>query len=280
MDQAARLRNLTSRTAGEGARTITIASGKGGVGKTNVAVNLGLILARRGQRTLIFDADLGLANVDILMGMVPRYSILDVVTGRRELDEVIIRGPDNLLVLPGVSGIHKLAELDTISRHNLLNKLSVLAADLDVILVDSGAGISSTVFYFAAACKEAIVVATPEPTSIADAYCLIKGLNRLGVGMHLLINRSGSKAEGEYAVERLKGACSRFLQLDLPLLGIIPDDPSVGRAVRWQQPYSTLYPYCQATIALEGAADILQGQELPRVKNKAFWQRLNRLLGR
>jgi flagellar biosynthesis protein FlhG len=206
--------------------------------------------------------------------------MLDVINGQRNLQEVIVRGPYNLLLLPGVSGIDKLNELDDFSRKHLFKELTTLATEVDVILIDSGAGISRTVLSFAAAAGETIVVTTPEPTAVADCYCLIKGLQRLNVSMHLLVNRSASKADGMITARRLMGVCSRFLQLELPLLGIIPDDYHVGEAVRKQQPYSTIYPRCQACRALQEAAARLQGQELPRTAKKNFWQRLERLIGR
>ncbi|MBC7324315.1 MAG: MinD/ParA family protein, partial [Moorella sp. (in: Bacteria)] len=165
------------------------------------------------------------------------------------------------------------------SRNRLLDALSSLAAEVDITLVDSGAGISRTVFGFAAAAGEALVIATPEPTSITDAYGLIKGLQRLRVKMSLLINRAVNKSEGQLAARRLQGACRRFLQLEIPLLGIIPEDPQVGRAVRSQQPFSLIYPSCPAARALEKAAARLQGQE-PAGKGQGFWHRLGRLLGR
>jgi flagellar biosynthesis protein FlhG len=280
MDQAGRLRKLVYRRLEERSRVIAIASGKGGVGKTNIALNLGLILARQGLRTLLFDADLGLANVDILMGLVPRYSLKEVIGGQCTLEEVIIRGPHDLLLVPGASGIQELADLDPPARDRLIHDLAFLATKVDIILVDSGAGISRTVFSFAAAAGEAIVVATPEPTSITDAYGLIKGLQRLKVSMHLIVNRATNKLEGQQAAGRLQGACRRFLQLELPLLGIIPEDSRVGQAVRCQQPFSELFPRCPAARALEEAAAKLQGQELPAGRSQGFWQRLGRLLGR
>ncbi len=280
MDQAARLRKLVSRHQEERARVIAVCSGKGGVGKTNIVVNLGLILARQGQRTLIFDADLGLANVDILMGLVPGYTIAEVITGQRELAEVVVRGPGGLLLIPGASGIQELADLHPAARDRLIGDLEALAREVDVILVDSGAGISQTVVTFAAAAGEAIVVATPEPTSITDAYGLIKGLQRLRVRVNLLVNRAINLAEGRQTAQRLQGACRRFLQLELPLLGIIPEDSHVGEAVRRQQPLCELYPRCQAARALEEAAARINGQEPPAKGNRSFWQRLGRLLGR
>ncbi|WXJ81431.1 Flagellum site-determining protein YlxH [Moorella humiferrea] len=279
MDQAAGLRRLVSERRQDAARVIAIASGKGGVGKTNIAVNLGLILARQGRRTLLFDADLGLANVDILLGLIPRYSLKDVVGGERRLEEIIVCGPHGLLLVPGASGVQELADLAPPVRDRLIGELTSLAMGLDVILVDAGAGINRTVLSFAAAAGEAIVVAMPEPTSITDAYGLIKGLYRLNVTMHLLINRAGW-TEGRQAADRLRGACQRFLQLDLPLLGIIPEDPRVGQAVRRQQPFCQAYPTCPAARALEEAAARLWGKGLPSNRGGGFWQRLSRLLGR
>lgn len=280
MDQAARLRKLVIKQQEERARVIAVASGKGGVGKTNIVVNLGLILARQGRRTLVFDADLGLANVDILMGLVPGHTITEVITGRRNLSEVVVSGPGGLLLIPGASGIQELADLDPATRNRLIGELEALAREVDVILVDSGAGISQAVFSFAAAAGEAIVVATPEPTSITDAYGLIKGLQRLRVRVNLLVNRAISYTEGRQTAQRLQGACRRFLQLELPLLGIIPEDSHVGEAVRRQQPFCELYPRCQAARALEEAAARINGQEPPAAGTRGFWQRLGRLLGR
>ena len=281
MDQAGRLRELVSRRLPEQARVITIASGKGGVGKTSIAVNLGLTLARQGRRTLIFDADLGLANVDILLGLVPRYSLQQVISGQRRLEEVILRGPCDLLLVPGASGARELADLDLQTRDRLLEELAALAAGLDIILVDCGAGISRTVFSFAAAAGEVLVVTTPEPPAITDAYGLIKGLHRFQVQMHLLVNQAANRVEGQQAAARLQGACRRFLQLELPLLGIIPEDAHVGQAVRAQQPLCIVYPRCPAVRALEEVAARLQGQQAPpAAQQQGFWQRLGRFLGR
>ncbi|NLW06517.1 MAG: MinD/ParA family protein [Clostridia bacterium] len=274
------MRNLVRGCPPQRARVIAVASGKGGVGKTNIVVNLGLILSRQGKKILILDADLGLANVDILLGLLPRYNLLDVLNGQCNLQEVIVRGPHNLLLIPGVSGFEKLAELDHFSRNQLMKELATLAKEVDIILIDSGAGISRTVLSFAAAAGEAIVVSTPEPTAIADAYCLIKALQRLNVSMYLLVNRAASDADGMITARRLRGACHRFLQLDLPLLGIIPDDRHVSEAVRKQQPYSAIYPRCRAAKALQEAAARLQGQDLPFIGPKNFWQCLERLFGR
>lgn len=280
MDQAARLRKLVIRRQEERARVITIASGKGGVGKTNITVNLGLILARRGRRTLLFDADLGLANLDILMGLIPRHTITEVIAGQRDLAEVVVQGPRGLLLVPGATGIQELADLDAAARDRLIADLDALAREVDVLLVDSGAGISRTVLAFAAAAGETIVVATPEPTAITDAYGLIKCLHRLGVKPRLLVNRAVNSGEGRQAAGRLQETCRRFLQLELPLLGIIPEDRHVGEAVRSQQPFSELYPHCPATRALEAAAAGLTGEEGPPAGQGGFWQRLGRLLGR
>ncbi|MGI9859984.1 MinD/ParA family protein [Moorella naiadis] len=280
MDQAARLRKLVIRRQEERARVITIASGKGGVGKTNITVNLGLILARQGRRTLLFDADLGLANLDILLGLLPHHTITEVIAGQRDLAEVVVQGPQGLLLVPGATGIQELADLDAAARDRLIADLDALAQEVDVLLVDSGAGISRTVLAFAAAAGETIVVATPEPTSITDAYGLLKALHRLGVKPRLLVNRAATPGEGQQAAGRLQETCRRFLQLELPLLGIIPEDRHVGEAVRSQQPFSELYPRCPATRALEAAAAGMTGAGEPPASMGGFWQRLGRLLGR
>ncbi|MDN5344685.1 MAG: flagellar biosynthesis protein FlhG [Clostridia bacterium] len=283
MDQAVRLRELAGRRRAGRGRVVVVASGKGGVGKTNIVVNLGLILVRQEQRVLIFDADLGLANVDILLGLVPRANLQEVINGRRALEEIVTQGPHGLLLVPGASGLQELADLDPLARNRLLDELAALAAGVDLTLVDCGAGISRTVLSFAAAAGEGVVVATPEPTSITDAYGLIKALQRLQISVSLLVNRATSPAEGRETAARIQGACHRFLQLEVPLLGVIPEDHRVGQAVRCQQPFSELYPRCPAARALAEAAVRLLGQEggeLPPGRGQGFWQRLGRLLGR
>ncbi|MDK2820388.1 MAG: flagellar biosynthesis protein FlhG [Clostridia bacterium] len=279
MDQAARLRKLTLQRQGNPMRVIAVASGKGGVGKTSIVLNLGLMLARQGQKVLIFDADLGLANVDVLMGILPKHSISEVIDGKRPLEEIAIKGPHDLLLIPGASGIQQLADLDSVKRSRLINELNSIASKVNYLLIDLGAGISRNVISFAAAAGEVIVVATPEPTSITDAYALIKCLHRLNVKVNLLINRAIKDSEGRQVTERLQEACKRFLKLEVSILGVIPEDPKVAQSVRNQKPFCELYPNSKATRALSEVTAKLQGKDKPLDKKVGFWMRLSRLLG-
>lgn len=280
MDQAARLRELVARgPSGEG-RVIAVASGKGGVGKTSIVVNLSLALARRRKRVLLLDADLGLANVDILLGLVPRWDLSQVVRGEKELKEIVIEGPEGIRLIPGGSGVQELADLTPSQREHLIRSLGQVTEGTDFFLIDTSAGISRNVLSFAAAAGEAIVVTTPEPTAITDAYGLIKGLSRLKVKLHLLVNRAATWAEGRETAERLRSTARRFLNLEVACLGVIPEDKAAGLAVREQKPLLLSYPSSAAARAIGEVADHLLG--VPAFSGRGsggFLQRLGWLLG-
>jgi flagellar biosynthesis protein FlhG len=232
-------------------RVVAVTSGKGGVGKSNIVANLGLALARLGLKVLLIDADLGLANLDILLGLTARFTIYEVLAHRQPLSEVIVPGPEGVKILPASSGISDLAELDEFQKLFLLDELDHYAEDLDAVLIDTGAGISRNVLFFNLAAQERIVVANNQPTSITDAYALIKLLATRHRERHfkLLVNGLSRPREAELVYRTLLTVAEQFLgqEIHLEYLGCIPYDESIPRAVMRQQPLLTLYPQAPAS---------------------------------
>ena len=266
------------------AKAIAITSGKGGVGKSNVAVNLGIAMAQRGQRVVLLDADLGLANVDVLCGITPRRTIEHVLDGRASLREVMVPGPGGFMLVPGASGVAGLADLDPSQRRHLLRELTRLERESDVILVDTGAGIGSSVVGFAVAAERVVVVCTPEPTSITDAYGMIKSLRSTSdaAQIHLVVNMAEDEAEGLHVHGRIQEACRTFLGTSIELGAIIPRDPLVSMAVRSQMPFLIGSPNAPAAFAMRRMADSFLGERPAAVGKTAqtgFFQRFTRWLG-
>lgn len=219
-------------------KTLSITSGKGGVGKSVVATNLGIELSRMGKRVLLFDADMGLANVDILCGISCEYTLIDVVEGTKQMHEILAEGPHGMRILPASSGILKLERLSQAHLIRIAQGLQQLSEDFDVLLIDTGAGLSENVLFFNSCVDEVTVVATPDPTSLTDAYAVIKILTRdHGVrSVVLIINRANSSADGEAAYNKLSQVCTRFLQLELKYWGALVKDDAVEAAVRDRNP--------------------------------------------
>lgn len=265
-------------------RVIAVTSGKGGVGKSNIVVNLGIVLTRLGQKVLIVDADLGLSNIDILLGLTPRFNINDVFSRQKTLAEVIIDGPGGMKILPASSGIQEMAELDGAQKLFLLNELDNYSEALDVVLIDTGAGISSNVLYFNIAAQERIVVANHEPTAITDAYALIKVLatNYAEKKFKLLINSSSQPKGAEAVYRNLVKVADRFLggEISIDYLGFIPQDEAIPKAVLKQQAVVELFPRSLASRGFARLAQKLVEGEPEEVLNgniKFFWRRLVKL---
>jgi len=241
-------------------QVIAVTSGKGGVGKTNVAVNLAVSLAREGQRVMLFDADLGLANVDVALGLKPRFDIQHVLSGERSLEDILIEGPGGIQVVPASSGVARMASLTATEQAGLVRAFSALPEPVDTLIVDTGAGIDSAVLTFTAACHEIIVVLCDEPTSLTDAYALIKVLNQqCGVKrFQLLANMVESDIQGRQLYEKISRVVDRFLDLHLGYLGAIPRDDYLRRAVRAQRAVVLEYPRSHASRALEDIARRVQ----------------------
>jgi len=220
-------------------RVITVTSGKGGVGKSNVAVNLALALSDLGARVLLLDADLGLANVDVLLGINPEYTLKHVIRREVELPQIVMEGPLGLHVLPGGTGLPELADLGTLEIVRLLGALRRLEREHDVLIIDTAAGIGSLVTRFAMAADEVLIVCTPEPPAMLDAYGVIKALKTLKAQarLHLLVNMVRRDAEAFEAHRSLSLVARRYLEMELALAGSLPRDESVLRSVRAQQPF-------------------------------------------
>lgn len=283
-DQASRLRALVE--AMSGARVvapaapparrvpvIAIASGKGGVGKTNLAVNLAIALAQRGARTTLLDADLGMANADVLCGLSPGRRLDQVLAERGGLASCVVEAPGGFLLVPGAVGVARVADLDAPTRQLLVEQLGELEARSDVVLVDTGAGIGRDVLSFAAAADRLLVVVTPEPTSITDAYGLIKcavvrareaGGHEPRVG--LVVNEVRRTAETERVSARLTAACDRFLGHRPRLVGSVRLDERVARAVRRREPHLLAWPRCAASRDVRAIAGVIGG-----VMTGALW---------
>lgn len=238
-------------------RVISVTSGKGGVGKTNVVANLALALAREQQRVLVWDADLGLANIDILLGLKPEFNIHHLLEGKKSLSEIIIPGPGGIRIMPASSGIQKLAHLEETQKLNLLAELDELDEELDFLLIDTGAGISSNVMYFNVAAQECLVVVTPEPTSITDAYALIKVLATKYNRKHfkILPNQAAGEKEAKAVFKLLAAVADQHLtSISLDYLGFIPRDDKIGQAVLRQKAVIQAFPRSQAGLSFKELA--------------------------
>ncbi len=263
-----------------GVRVISVTSGKGGVGKTNVVANLAQALSQAGKRVLILDADLGLANMDVLLGLNPRYTIQHVLRGEKRLEEIMVDAPGGFKVLPSASGIQELTELDQSQRLLLLDELDTLQDRIDMLLIDTAAGISANVMYFNFAAMEKIVVITNEPTSLTDAYALIKVLSSKyrQKKFKILVNEARDEAQAGAIFRHLSQVVDKFLgSTSMDYLGWIPYDPCIPRAVRKQQTVLALYPDSPAskkfvTIAKK-LADSMDHLDFEG-DIKFFWQRL------
>ena len=241
VDQASGLRQMVNPRP---VRAVAITGGKGGVGKTNVSVNLGVAAAEMGQRVMLLDADLGLANIDVVLGLHPEYDLSHVMRGERSLAEVLVEGPAGMQVVPGASGVQALAELSSAEHTGLIRAFSEVAADTELLIVDTAAGISDTVLSFSRAAHEIVVVVCDEPASITDAYAIIKLLNR-DYGhrrFRVLANMVRSAQEGRELYNKMCRVTDRYLDVTLGFMGAIPFDDSLRKAVRVQRPVVQAFP--------------------------------------
>jgi flagellar biosynthesis protein FlhG len=252
IDQAEKLRDMVkSRTNAApkapvlSSRVISVTSGKGGVGKTNFTINLAIQLSKQSQRVSIIDADFGLANIEVLFGILPRFSFADVLSGKKTMEEVITDGPFNIKFVSGGSGLTELANLTDQQLNRAMGSLELLDSFSDIILIDTGAGISKSVIDFIKASDETIIITTPEPTSLTDAYSLIKAVHEdktRKFNFKLVVNKSETTKEGMEIYEKLNRASERFLGVKLQNLGCIPYDGQLIKAVKRQEPVSMCYP--------------------------------------
>ncbi|HBM81487.1 MAG: MinD/ParA family protein [Clostridiales bacterium] len=267
MDQAQNLRKYVeeyrkrkSNKVNKKIRIIAVASGKGGVGKTNFSINVAISLREMGNRVLVFDADLGLGNVDVVIGIVPKLTLYDVIYNHKEIDDIVINGPEGIRIVPGGSGIETLANLDDMQRDNLSKKFERLL-DTDILIIDTGAGISKNVLSFIAASNETIVVTTPEPTSITDAYSLIKVVLKYipEKKINVIVNKVRDEKEATVTYKRLDTTVKKFLDKNIYNLGYIMEDARVKRSVMEQKPFKINYPNCSASKCIDNIAHAISG---------------------
>lgn len=264
MDQAQTLREMANKIGASGeqsemkkiknseesVRLIAVTSGKGGVGKTNVVANLAIALAKQDKKVLIFDADTGLGNIDILLGLVSKYNLSHVLKREKKMKEVIINHREGVQILPAASGIQQLAELNRDQRLIISEEFATLSGDYDIILLDTGAGISSNVTFFCAAAHDILVVVSPEPTSLTDAYALVKVLfkNYNQKQFKLLVNLVKSDKEAKEVYRQFSSVLHRFLPLiSLDYMGYVLYDENMAKSVRMQKAIIDCYPYSKAS---------------------------------
>lgn len=262
-DQASALRVLASRETSKQnkMRVIAVTSGKGGVGKTNFTVNLALALAEHGQRIMILDGDLGLANVDIAFGLTARYTIEHLLSGEKTIEQIILLGPRGIGIIPGGSGVQGLANLERAKLMNVLANLGRIEKMADILIIDTGAGLGDTVINFLKAADDVIMVTTPEPTALTDAYGVLKTLRKEAgeVPIHVVVNRVRSEADAQATFNRLETAVNKFLNGSLNFMGWVYDDPLVGRSVMQQEPLGISFPESSAYRCIQWIAGTFTG---------------------
>ena len=271
---------LSSKRGGK-TRIITITSGKGGVGKTNVSVNMALAYARMGKKVVVMDADLGLANVNIMLNMVPKYTLYDMIRKRKTMKEIMVETDYGISIVAGASGFSKIANLTDEERQNFIEELSTLSF-ADIIIIDTSAGVSSNVLDFIAAADDAIIITTPEPTAITDAYGIIKIIateyDNLDMELKLVVNRVKGAAEAKKVADRMTHIAGQFLNLKVDYLGFIYDDPVVSHAVLRQKPFMVIDPRCKASICVQHIVGKMEKSELR--STGGFASMFRRLFGR
>jgi flagellar biosynthesis protein FlhG len=272
-DQAQQLRDLMKgredqdESRGEErqrTRIIAVTSGKGGVGKTNMSVNIAIAYAQLGKKVIVMDADLGLANVNVALGIIPKYNLYHVIRKQKKLEEIILDTQYGIQFVAGASGFSKIANLTDEERENFILELASLSS-ADVIIIDTSAGVSANVLSFVAAADDAIIVTTPEPTAITDAYGIIKiiatEIDSLNLGLKLIVNRVKSVTEGKKVAERVINIAGQFLNLKVDYLGYVYDDPSVPQSVLKQRPFITNEPNGKAAICVKHIVSRLEKVE-------------------
>lgn len=289
MDQAEKLRKivkLNNQNVSRTARVITVTSGKGGVGKSNVVVNLAVQFKKAGKRVLILDADFGMANIEVMFGAIPKYNLNDVIYKGMSVKDVVAEGPMGIGFVSGGSGVADLVNLNRDQAQYLVQKLREMDQLADVILVDTGAGIGNSVIEFLKASSEIVLVTTPEPTSITDSYSLLKALNTGGfqsedATIYFLANRVQNEKEGIGLFQNLNVVAGKFLGMSLEYLGMIPQDDSILKAVMQQTPVSIKSPDAKATRAFEQLSGRLMNEDIEMpLKKKGFADLLMNLVRR
>ncbi|MBN1799293.1 MAG: MinD/ParA family protein [Spirochaetales bacterium] len=266
-DQAEKLRELMQKRkedTGANTRIITVSSGKGGVGKTNIAINLALSYAELGKKVTVMDADLGLANVNVVLGVIPKYNLYHVIRQQKKMKDIIMDTGYGIKIVAGASGFSKIANLSEEERKIFIQELDELA-NADIIIIDTGAGVSNNVISFIAAADDVIIVTTPEPTAITDAYGIIKiiatEIENLDLGLKLVVNRVSTVSEGKKVAQRVISIASNFLNIKVDYLGFVYNDKLVHNAVIKQKPFFAIDPHSKASICIKHIISRLENIE-------------------
>jgi flagellar biosynthesis protein FlhG len=261
-------------------RIITVTSGKGGVGKTNMSVNMALAYARLGKKVVVMDADLGLANVNVMLNMIPKFNLYHVIRKQKTMKEIMVETDYGISIVAGASGFSKIANLTEDERQNFIRELDTLS-NADIIIIDTSAGVSSNVLDFIAAADDAVIITTPEPTAITDAYGIIKiiatEIDSLNIGLKLVINRVKSVGEARKVADRMINIAGQFLNLKVEYLGFVYDDAVVSQAVLRQRPFMVIDPKCRASQCVQHIVGRMEKSEVQ--ENGGFGNMIRRLFG-
>ncbi len=277
-NQARTLKNIASKKMKSSLRVLAVSSGKGGVGKTNIVANLACVFSKQGKKVLVVDADLGLNNIDILLGLSPKYHIGHVLSGEKNVQDIITDGPAGINLLPAGGGLQELTQLDDEKKVILMEELDQVSSGYDFLIFDTGAGISTNVTYFCSAAHEILLVATTEPTSLTDVYALIKTLHTKHAQKYfrIIINSVGSESEARLVFRNLAAVTDRFLpNVSIEYLGYVLHDPNVTKAVRQQKAFSQLYPHSKVTQCIHQLVQKIASEKEPvsgEEKSTLFWR--------
>lgn len=256
-DQAAKLRQMVLENKNKKARVITVTSGKGGVGKSNFTLNFAIRLKELGKQVVIIDVDLGLANIDVLIGVTTKLSLYDVIQEGKSIWDVIYKSDYGIDIVAGGSGMTDLLKLDESQLEHFMEQIESLSSYADYIILDTGAGLSNEIAKFIVAADDVILLTTPEPTSITDAYAIVKMVNTIekDVNYQLIINRIYTDEDGKSTADKLQLVAKRFLSVDLPVLGFLPEDKVVHQAVKKQKPFVVAFPEADISAAIREIAN-------------------------
>ncbi|MDR2403198.1 MAG: MinD/ParA family protein [Spirochaetaceae bacterium] len=262
-------------------RIITVTSGKGGVGKTNLSVNMALAYARLGKKVVVMDADLGLANVNVMLNMVPKYNLYHVIKKQKTIRDILVDTDYGISIVAGASGFSQIANMSEDERQNFINELDTLS-NADIIIIDTSAGVSSNVLDFIAAADDAVIITTPEPTAITDAYGIIKIIateyDDLNMGLKLVVNRAKGVAEAKKVADRMITIAGQFLNLKVDYLGFIYDDSVVSQAVLRQKPFMVIDPRCKASLCVQHIVERMEKSEIR--ESGGFGDMIRKIFGR
>ena len=285
-DQAEQLREIMrsrneNSSGNSKTRVIAVSSGKGGVGKTNMSINIAIAYSQLGKKVLVMDADLGLANVNVAMGIIPKYNLYHLIRQKKKMKDIVINTDFGIQIVAGASGFSKIANLSDEERENFIEEISKMDA-VDVVVIDTSAGVSSNVLDFIAAADDVIIVTTPEPTAITDAYGIIKiiatEIDNMNLGIKLIVNRVKSVTEGKKVAERVINIASQFLNLKVDYLGFVYDDIQVSQAILKQKPFIIIDPDSKASICIKHIVSRLEKVEYK--EGGGLKKFLSRLIGR